>query len=734
MNMITLLNNLITNKRGNKWNDLPYNIKDILLTNIVSISSLKQHVVDVMICLSKLGLHYNNDNNINLKNYIMDSIRQYHHYDMSKLIYTMSRINMNWCHIDDDVKHIISSSLCDQLINMNEREIVDIIYAFGKMNVQWVSLPYNTRLMLLKETERVLHDMQCPGLANVFWGLGKCNVQWNTLSMKTRTKLLDQIVILSPLDSHALTSTIKGMSKMSVTWTSLPENVRKVLELGLPSVNDNPTELVVSSLLWSLGRLKASEAILKKETKANLFDIIIYVSPTFSDQGVSSSYHGLANMKFLYHKLPMKVIRSLELPCIDKLSIMDSRAVSNIVWSLGQMNAQWNPIGIDHIEARSISDNLRTHLLKAIDRTVEKMTEQGLANTLLGLAKMNVQWMQLPVDTRNVIFKAIVQLSNRFNQQGVSNVYWALSALGVSWDSFTDNPVVLTKLCDAAVRVHKEMESQTVATCYYAIARMNAKYTDIPSRLKEALESAFIHCTSSLAEFQVSSTVYGLGKLGANFYELPKHFQVAIASTVTTHITNMDEQEVGNTLWGLGQLGIGYSAMSKMLQDNIVEAVTMNKNRLRKQALIAILHGLGKNGDVVWQLLPKQLTQTLLQSAARVCNIQSNEVYKDIRLIGNLLQMLGKLQIDWNSKDFEMSYDPVLSVSSAKAFNKELLKCFDQSFSNNKEEAGRALANSLSGIAMMQADWGRLDSDIVTILSRAIENRYHYNYLPSYLL
>jgi hypothetical protein len=104
--------------------------------------------------------------------------------------------------------------------------------------------------------------------------------------------------------------------------------------------------------------------------------------------------------------------------------------------------------------------------------------------------------------------------------------------------------------------------------------------------------------------------------------------------------------------------------------------------------------------------------------------------------------MLGKLQIDWNSKDFEMSHDPVvsgshdpvLSGSSVKAFNKELLKCFDQIFPNNKEEAGRALANSLSGIAMMQADWGRLDSDIVTILSTAIENRYHYHYLSSSLL
>jgi hypothetical protein len=405
---------------------------------------------------------------------------------------------------------------------------------------------------------------------------------------------------------------------------------------------------------------------------------------------------------------------------------MDSRAVCNIVWSLGQMNAQWNPTDIDYIEARSISDNLRTHLLRAIDRTVEKMTEQGLANTLLGLAKMNVQWMQLPVDTRNIIFKAIVQLSNRFNQQGVSNVYWALSALGVSWDdSFIDNPIVLTKLCDAVVRVHKEMESQTVATCYYAISRMNAKYTSIPNRLKEALESAFIHCTSSLSEFQVASTIYGLGKLGANFYELPKHFQVAIASTVTTHITNMDEQEVGNTLWGLGQLGIGYSMMSKTLQVNIVEAVITNKNRLRKQALIAILYGLGKNGDVTWQQLPKQLTQTLLSSAVLLCNIQSNQEFKDIRLVGNLLQMFGKLQIDWNTKDFEISSDQVSSYTLLKPFNKELLNCFNQSFADNKIESGRALANSLSGIAMMQADWELLDSDIVTILSSAIQNRYH---------
>jgi hypothetical protein len=259
------------------------------------------------------------------------------------------------------------------------------------------------------------------------------------------------------------------------------------------------------------------------------------------------------------------------------------------------------------------------------------------------------------------------------------------------------------------------------------MSRMNAKYYSIPDKLKEALETAYIYSSPSLTDFEVANTIYGLGKLGANFYELPKHFQYAIISTVTTHITSMDEQEVGNTLWGLGQLGIGYSSMSKALQDNIVESVAANKNSLRKQALIAILHGLGKNNDVKWHLLPKQLTQTLLSSATRVCNIQNVEEFNDIRLVGNLLQMLGKLQIDWNSRDFEIS-DP---ASSLKVFNKELLKCFNQSFSSNKEEAGKAIANSLSGIAMMQADWSRLDGDILVILSTAIENRY-YNSLLLY--
>jgi len=250
---------------------------------------------------------------------------------------------------------------------------------------------------------------------------------------------------------------------------------------------------------------------------------------------------------------------------------------------------------------------------------------------------------------------------------------------------------------------------------------MDAKYDSIPILSRECLEASFVRCASSMKDIEIANSIYGLGKLGPHFRELPNDMQYAIISAVTNSITSMDEQEVGNTLWGLGRLGIGYSMMSKTLQDNIVESVVSNQSRLRKQALIAIIHGLGKNGDIKWQQMPERLTKTLLLAAIRVCNINGDENSRDLRLIGNLLQMLGKLQIDWNSDDFLSSSS---SSSSSIPFNIELLKSFNQTSSNN-QELGRAIANSLSGIAMMQADWESLDNDIITILSTAIQKSIH---------
>jgi hypothetical protein len=226
-------------------------------------------------------------------------------------------------------------------------------------------------------------------------------VNWKYLDLDSKNALLGRMVAVSPLGPHSASMAFTGLSKMGASWGSLPADARKSLEDSFP-MPSQASEQVVANMIHSYGSMGALYARdLSAETKDRLTASFVSVAPAFTVQGLSNTLHGLSKMGYRMENWPDALLRSFESALFgnkpSSIRHMKDQGVSNTVWSLGQCGAQWTAANTktdapDEAQRGAIrcrlSNEMCLQLSRSIASNAPQMTEQGLSNTLLGLAKV----------------------------------------------------------------------------------------------------------------------------------------------------------------------------------------------------------------------------------------------------------------------------------------------------------------------------------------------------------
>lgn len=235
---------------------------------------------------------------------------------------------------------------------------------------------------------------------------------WKYLDLDAKDVLLCRMVTVSPMGPHSTSMAFTGLSKMGATWDSLPADAKNSLQDSFP-MPSQASEQVVSNIIHSYGSMGALYARdLSPETKDRLTASFVSVAPAFTVQGLSNTLHGLSKMGFRMESWPDVLLRSFESALFgnrpSSIRHMKDQGVSNTVWSLGQCGALWTVTKTktdDLNDARGVttkgrlSSEMCLQLSRSIASNAPQMTEQGVSNALLGLAKVTHPILSYPVLT-----------------------------------------------------------------------------------------------------------------------------------------------------------------------------------------------------------------------------------------------------------------------------------------------------------------------------------------------
>ena len=147
---------------------------------------------------------------------------------------------------------------------------------------------------------------------------------------------------------------------MGVSWGQISGPVRDAIESSLPAIM-GAGEQAVANIVWALGNMNATTSHFTPQTLEYIQSGICSACGSFTHQGLSNSLLGLAKMGHNYDNLSPVLRHGIEGACIDSkrrsaVVRMHGQPVSNVIWSLGTMQAKWHtytPTTLSHSSSSS---------------------------------------------------------------------------------------------------------------------------------------------------------------------------------------------------------------------------------------------------------------------------------------------------------------------------------------------------------------------------------------------
>jgi len=578
--------------------------------------------------------------------------------------------------------------------------------------------------------------------------MSKSGVTWKELPVSLRVDVMNKLVMLSPLPAQSLSSCLSSLHRLGACWSDFPQRTQRAVIESLPSL-EGSSEQAVANVLWALGSMDVHLAHFDRSTDilACIDRSIRRVCPSFTAQGLSNCLLGLAKLGVQQQDLSAQTWIALQQACCDhtaksSLVRMDPRAVSNVIWSLGVMQTRWS--SSNSRQQKVVTDpalmntEMSECLLAAVDRSLGKMTEQGLSMTLLGLAKMKVNAGNLNSRMRQKILSAIEGVSDSMAGQGISNCLWSLQGLGFTWHGEEDNaglivPVTVQQALFAAlVREAAHLPPPTVSLCWNSFAKLGCVYQDLPASVLGVLEVSLESTCSEMTVREISNTIYGLGKMNRQFHHMSLRTQTALLQGLQRTLPEMDEQEVGIAMWGLGgQMGLSFPQMPAELQTQFTRHIVRLCPQLTCQSLTALFQGLSKVGDFQWRDLPVPLRYALLEALESVLADDSNngQEYETkekgerssshdnddnddtslwiekLKLIGNVMYSAGRLQLSWEEELKPATRTKVLAALARVNFRRDAEKLVTQ-------QQLEPVLHAVNGMAKLKLTWAQLGDDV----------------------
>lgn len=257
-------------------------------------------------------------------------------------------------------------------------------------------------------------------------------------------------------------------------------------------------------------------------------------------------------------------------PMLDAIVIkdLDGSLTADLIWSLGRLN-----FAVTQSEQKPLLMNLMGRFCELDDLTSREVT-----TSLVGFSKLRFRWSYLSTEMQEDIVLAVGGVSDTLNDREVGNLLHSFSKLGVPWTAFPRSHQ--NGLLEAVVRVSKRLVSQQGSMAIYSLGLMGVVLDDVTPAVRDhifvislaVLEESKVHVDQSVTQ-QVSNVIYGLAKMGAKYKQLPMHVVTGVKEGIIHAMGSMNEQEVANSIYSLGIMGTSWSELPLESRDVLCRTI-----------------------------------------------------------------------------------------------------------------------------------------------------------------
>lgn len=676
---------------------------------------------------------------------------------IGKILYSVASMGIKWNCIPPKTRKIFVSSFTFQLRVMNELAVVNVIYSLGKMGAGWSQLPVHTRNGICVNLVRVSDAMDSRAVANVFWGLGQTRARWSTLPGYVQACLSYKLEETTPLGAQALSSTLNGLKNANGQWRYFNSDLKSTILANMgSSLRSGASEQSVATIIGSLGAMNLAYDELDYDIRESVEVAVSRVSTQFTNEGLSSTFHGLARMGWTAQNLSPSLWQSLEAALQRVVSSLGSRnatsntarVMSSLMWSLGQLEMMWHRTafteGVETHEGesdyhllysrrRALSKHSIELLSSALEENAMLMNEQGIFSTLSGFAKMGAEWQHLGKPLTNALTASLRANSPYMRTKAVCHTLWALGCVGVKWNNLAEMGLQ-EPLVNATIRVSAKLNTQGVSIALYSLAALECKYDSLPFTLKVAIQGAIMRNSGKASGREVAIMLYSLGRMDANINtNFSKKARRNMLDSMERTVESMDEQNLGNAIWGLfGKMHEIYSKISPEFRRKVASAIVGKRESLNKKSLMSILHGFSRPGAEHWENLDTPVQICLLYTTERIFMKSEGQNYDLHLLAGNVLYAFGRLGLGWersvlappsseddDTADVSKNDEVRMSESLQNLLLENLIRREARTGPFIEVERSRAISFGLNGLAQMTT-WQSMTEPQRRLVSRAV--------------
>ena len=553
------------------------------------------------------------------------------------------------------------------------------------MRVPWSQVPLKAKKAISKGISRSGPGMSAPSAVNTVQGLSKLGVRWEELLPVLREDLCRLLARTLPtMNEQEVSTSISALGRLAACWSSLPEELREAVLSAFLRVEPSMGSRGAAMSLLGLAKTDADASLLPAEFHIAIVRVLEQSLRVANAQEVANIFYALGRMGFRAADLPKTTLAALLAALQLEVSRMCGAGVSQALLGLVRMQ----------VKLAQISSVTQVMLWGAVERELPAMRALEVTSCIYAIGSLNVSHAHIGVEALDGLLRGLASQLHHCEEQELVMGLSGLHAMHVQWEQMPHDAQTVF-LGNLGVVLERRPPVRLTSYLLRVLSAAGLKWAALDDDLRNSLRDCVL-AYGDEADGELS-LISSLGRMGTPWLHLGTAAQEALMGALGS-VGRLGERDLAETLTGLAAMGLSWESLRAPVKESIQLAIRVNRDEMSEQGLAQVILSLARL-EVCWSRDLAEGTKAALRST--ICAQSSLGEHA----LSSVLYGLGKLGQVWSALHPEV---------------RRTLKTAIVTSHEHQVWTAQGVANSLHGLAAMQASWNHLGGPVRRALTSEI--------------